>query len=84
MGMILYGECIGAHGSARVRISDLADLGCDLEAEALPCALDGDFSLWIGAIGPLPATVAKKDTSNLEIRFKEPLDTRIVEHFRGR
>ncbi|SFG47925.1 hypothetical protein SAMN05518801_13221 [Novosphingobium sp. CF614] len=81
MGPILYGECVGTRETAEVRISDLADRGCDLETDSFAPLLDGDFALWIGAIGPLRATATRRDASHFEVRFKEPLDARIVEHF---
>lgn len=80
--MILYGECVTARETARVRISGLANLGCDLEVEA-KSAPDGDVALWIGAIGPVAATAERTDAGHLTVRFKEPLDGKIVEHFNG-
>jgi hypothetical protein len=83
MTAILYGECIGTRESAAVRISNLADEGCHLETDEFATVTDGDVSLWIGAIGPLPATATREDTRHLALRFKEPLDGRILQHFRG-
>ena len=83
MATILYGECIGPRESAKVRISDLADKGCDLETDASETVSDGDVALWIGAVGPFHASATRKDASHLALRFKEPIDGRIVEHFRG-
>lgn len=83
MANILYGECIGARNSATVRISALADRGCDLETDGLAAVNDGEVTLWIGAMGPFPATAIRKDSCHLALRFKEPLDGRILEHFRG-
>ena len=80
--MILYGECVTARETARVRISGLADLGCDLEADATHSVPQGDIALWIGAIGPVPATATHKNRNCATVRFKEPLDGKIVEHFR--
>ena len=80
MRNILYGECVAARESAEVRISDLADRGCDLETDG-SALLDGDFALWIGAIGPFPATATRRDAEHFHVRFKEPLDARIVQHF---
>ncbi|MCJ2186562.1 hypothetical protein [Novosphingobium beihaiensis] len=82
MATILYGECIGPQETAKVRISDLADQGCDLETDAFCAVSDGDVSLWIGAVGPFHASATRKDASHLALRFKEPIDGRIVEHFR--
>lgn len=81
MATILYGECVGARNSTEVRISELADRTCDLETDGFAAMTDGDVSLWIGAIGPFPATATRKDESHLALRFKEPLDDRILEHF---
>ena len=79
--MVLYGECVSARETARVRISGLANLGCNLEAEAMAPALDGDVALWIGAIGPVAAIAKRTEAGNLTVRFREPLDGKIVEHF---
>lgn len=83
MGTILYGECIGTREAAEVRISSLADVGCDLEADGTTILTGDDVDLWIGAIGPLSATATRKDGSHWALRFKEPLDGRILEHFRA-
>ena len=83
METILYGECIGTRESAEVRILALAHLGCDLETQGGAAMTDGDVALWIGAIGPLSATATRKGESHLALRFKEPLDGRILEHFRA-
>lgn len=80
MSSVLYGECVGPRETAEVRISDLAGGGCDLETED-SALLDGDFALWIGAIGPFPATATRRDHGHFHVHFKEPLDARIVEHF---
>lgn len=82
MGIILYGECVGAKETAPVRISGLADLGCDLEADTTASMPDGDIALWIGAIGPVEATATHSNANRATVRFKEPLDGKIVEHFR--
>ncbi|KHK90014.1 hypothetical protein [Novosphingobium malaysiense] len=81
MTTILYGECIGPRESTMVRISGLADQGCDLETDRVAAVAEGEVSLWIGAIGPFTATARRKDASHLALRFKEPLDERILEHF---
>lgn len=83
MTTVLYGECIGSREAAAVRISELADRGCDLETDGLATVTDGDVALWIGAIGPLPAIAIRKDSCHLVVRFKEPLDGRILAHFRS-
>jgi tartrate dehydratase beta subunit/fumarate hydratase class I family protein len=84
MTMILYGECFTARDSAQVRISELADLGCHLETLDAVALSDGDLTLWIGAIGPFAATATRKDASHLAVRFKEPLDGKIIHHFNCR
>ncbi|MCT2398063.1 hypothetical protein [Novosphingobium mangrovi (ex Huang et al. 2023)] len=83
MTAILYGECVGTRETAAVRISNLADEGCHLETDSGASVTDGDVSLWIGAIGPLAATATRESSSHLALRFKEPLDGRILEHFRA-
>jgi hypothetical protein len=83
MTTVLYGECIGSRGTARVRISELADRGCDIEAEDAQAVFDEEFALWIGAVGPIAATAASKVGSHLAVRFKEPVDGRILQHFNG-
>lgn len=88
MSVILYGECIGARGSAPVRILELADGGCDLEATTPATTLEGeDFALWIGAVGPFHARAERKaerkGPKQFSARFHEPLDRRILEHFRA-
>ncbi|KQM14701.1 hypothetical protein [Novosphingobium sp. Leaf2] len=83
MDAILYGECVGESdmAAAPVRISRLADQGCDLIVESAAGLFDTDFSLWIGAVGPLAAVAAKRSGRNVEVRFKQPLDARILRHF---
>ncbi len=84
--MILYGECIGTDTSAAVRISALAEFGCDLEASddspafAAP-QFDGECALWIGAVGPIQAMAIRKDAAHLALRFKQPIDGAILHHF---
>jgi hypothetical protein len=82
---VLYGECVAPGAAAMVRIRGLVGLGCDLEADGgLP---DGEVALWIGAIGPVAAiaecTDGRKDGRKRALRFKEPLDSRILAHFRS-
>lgn len=83
MSNVLYGECIGSRGSASVRISDLAGSGCDLEADAAQDVFEDDFALWIGAVGPFAATATAKAGPRVAVRFKEPVDGRILQHFNG-
>jgi hypothetical protein len=61
----------------------LMDEGCDLETDAPAKMLDTDFALWIGAIGPIAATALRGGARRLAVRFKEPLDGRILQHFNG-
>jgi len=83
MAKILYGECVSARDKAEVRICALGDKGCRLEADTAVRVFDTDFSLWIGAVGPIPAVATRKDAGHVAVRFKEPLDERILEHFNG-
>lgn len=82
----LYGECVGNSAVAAVRIKGLAGQGCNLETRE-PGAVDlsavaaGDVSLWIGAIGPVAATAERHGDREFSLRFKEPLDSRILSHF---
>ncbi|MGH6745926.1 hypothetical protein EDF58_106300 [Novosphingobium sp. PhB57] len=81
MNTTLYGECVSAGGSTAVRISDLASLGCAVETDAPAASIEGDLTLWIGAIGPFAATATRRDSRSLSVRFAEPLDRQIVQHF---
>lgn len=81
MAKVLYGDCVADRDSLRVRISDLAGAGCKLEAVTAGSALDGDVSLWIGAVGPIPATATQHDRAHASLRFKEPLNSAILYHF---
>lgn len=83
MATIIYGECIAPRASAPVRISELAHYGCDLETDGLTGVTDGNVTLWIGAMVPFPAQAMRKDACHLTLRFTEPLDCRILQHFRG-
>ncbi|MFC0206152.1 hypothetical protein [Novosphingobium soli] len=78
---MIYGECVGPAESARVRIRDLANEGCALETDAPAAVFDADFSLWIGAVGPFAATATHRQAREVSVRFKEPLDARILQHF---
>ncbi|MYL99788.1 hypothetical protein GR702_18680 [Novosphingobium sp. FGD1] len=86
MTAILFGECVSARDTTKVRIRALGNEGCDLEIDAPACMVDDtDVTLWIGAVGPFPATVTQslpeRSASRLAVRFKEPLDGRILQHF---
>lgn len=83
MAHTLYGECIGPRQTTAVRISDLADQGCDLETDGVAPVNEGEVSLWIGAMGPFPGTATRKSRCHLALRFKEPLDGRILKHFQS-
>lgn len=78
--MAIYGECIGADTTASVMISGLDDIGCDIFADSGVPVL-GDFALWIGAVGPFPATATPQGDGRSVARFKDPLDRKIVNHF---
>jgi len=82
---ILYGECVGRGTAAPVRIRSLAGFGCDLEPQAGPAGgvPDGDVALWIGAVGPVPAIAERRSGRHVALRFKEPLDARILAHFQS-
>ena len=79
--MAIYGECIAAGLAAAVRVSKLVDTGCELLIEKGSVLLDGEFSLWIGAIGPLAITTSRCDEVTLSASFTQPLDPRIIAHF---
>lgn len=44
-------------------------------------APDGPLWLWLGAIGPLPITAIRLNSTLFQVRFRDPLDERIVAHF---
>lgn len=79
--MTIYGECIGATARVAVRVSQLARNGCALLTESASSLFEGEFLLWIGAIGPLPITATRHSDTLLLANFKEPLDPQIIEHF---
>ncbi|EIZ78210.1 hypothetical protein WSK_3185 [Novosphingobium sp. Rr 2-17] len=79
--MILYGEYVSQQETAPVRILGLGGEGCDIEADNGSPSFDNDFSLWIGAVGPFAATLSHKTQAGAAVRFKEPLDGRILHHF---
>lgn len=81
MSMIIYGECTGATGTSSVRICELANEGCHLEADRPADMLDCELSLWIGAVGPFAARATSHQASRVAVRFNEPLDGRILQHF---
>lgn len=87
MQKFLYGDCIEGPASTSVRISSLDDTSCSFEAD--PAAtqdtaqFSGPLALWIGAIGPLRATATRIGASQYLARFIEPLDGKIVQHFKG-
>lgn len=83
MKTILYGECVSALDTAPVRIRALANEGCDVETDAPAAVFDTDFNLWIGAVGPFAATATDRGARRVAVRFKEPLDGRILQHFKG-
>ena len=83
--MTIYGECETLGRTHAVRISDLTQAGCDLASgegnDPWANSVNGDLSLWIGAIGPLAATASPRDEKHVMAAFKEPLDPRILAHF---
>lgn len=83
MVTILYGECVGPRASTAVRISELAGQGCDLETDGAATVTDGEVSLWIGAVGPIPAKAIRKDACHASLRFSSPLDPAILHHFQA-
>ena len=82
MEKVVYGECVSLHETAQVRISRLADVGCDLEMDDGAALGGDDVALWIGAVGPFAATAHSRSARCLSVRFKQPLDRKIVAHFR--
>lgn len=81
MDRMVYGECETPASSARVRISQLAARGCDLESESPGVPTGGEFNLWIGAMGPFAATARSKGHGQFAVDFKAPLDGKILDHF---
>lgn len=79
--MDLYGECVCGSVHAPVTISRLGRHSCRVSTEQRAAALKGDLALWIGAIGPLPITVASVVGSVFTARFVEPLAPAILAHF---
>lgn len=79
--MTIYGECEAQGRRLKVQIRDLAGSGCGIASESGEVPVDGDLSLWIGAIGPLAATAMRLDETHMSALFKEPLDDRILKHF---
>jgi hypothetical protein len=82
LAMTIYGECETRGFRLPVTISDLAETGCALESDAAGKLPDGEMALWIGAIGPLAVIAMHKDQSRSIASFKQPLDERIIDHFR--
>jgi len=82
--MTIYGECIGASAKIGARVAHLGDSGCELLLDEQVGTLDESFSLWLGAVGPIPANVDRASEGHVFARFIEPLDERIVEHFNAR
>ncbi len=83
MAKILYGECISAGKTSNVRICDLGCQGCEVVLDPMAAPIGGDCALWIGAIGPFPAIVQYRNNGQHAAYFKEPLDHKIVNHFRA-
>lgn len=74
----IFGECVRAGRRANVRISSLDCDGCEVSAELPPGC---EIALWIGAIGPFVADAVQHQAGHVCVRFKEPIDRRIVDHF---
>lgn len=81
MGQVLYGECVRSGETMAVRISDLARIGCAVETDACAVDLEGELTMWIGAMGPFAATATRRDDRHHAVRFVQPLDDQIVLHF---
>ncbi|WP_165912204.1 hypothetical protein [Novosphingobium sp. PhB165] len=81
MGQVLYGECVRSGETTIVRISELASRSCAVETDLPVADMEGDLSLWIGAIGPLAAKATRRDDTNLAVHFVQPLDAQILHHF---
>jgi len=79
--MGIFGECVCAGQRANVLVSGLACDSCNLWAEAVDLPLECEFTLWIGAVGPIAATARRIDATRFAARFAEPVDERIVDHF---
>lgn len=79
----LYGECVSAGKAISVRIRDLACQGCEIVTDTRADPIKGDCALWIGAIGPFPAILECRTNGQHSAYFKEPLDQKIVSHFRA-
>lgn len=81
MGQVLYGECVRSGEAMAVRILDLACIGCAVETDASSVDLEGELTVWIGAVGPFAATATRRDARHHSLRFAQPLDDQIVHHF---
>ena len=79
--MTIDGEWIGSGARAPVKVSELAATGCDLAVECADVLPDGEFTLWIGAVGPFRGTATRRDATHFTAQFAEPLDARIIKHF---
>ncbi|OCC25026.1 hypothetical protein MB02_06220 [Croceicoccus estronivorus] len=79
--MPIPSECVFKSRRIDTLVSSLASDGCDLRAPSDAMALDGELSLWIGAIGPIDVAVAHRHDDVLHVRFRQPLDPRIIAHF---
>lgn len=79
--MTIYGECIGTLARTPVTISALDGEACELQPQPGESGIEGLLDLWIGAIGPLPATAETSGAGRYRVRFREPLDPRIIAHF---
>ncbi|MDD3798665.1 MAG: hypothetical protein PHE36_05750 [Novosphingobium sp.] len=79
--MPIPSECIVESRKIDTLVSELASDGCDIRAASDIKVLEGNLSLWIGAIGPIDIAAARQDEDVLHVRFRQPLDPRIIAHF---
>ena len=77
----IYGECVSDSAQTQVTISHLASTSCRFLPQGGSRLDEGDFSLWIGAIGPLPIIASRDGSNAFTARFKQPLEPAIIEHF---
>ena len=67
--MPIYGECVNPSETVPVLISELRSDGCDLAAATGNLSLDEEWSLWIGAIGPLAITLSRANKWTFHASF---------------
>lgn len=79
--MSIPSQCVSAAGQFPAMVSDLEETRCVMRPLVRTAALEGPLWLWLGAIGPLPISAERRNSTTFEVRFHEPLDPRIVDHF---